>query len=268
MSAKIAVLGLVIEEPSPAHRLTAKLRQRLSSAEFVDSNVYSALTRLEREGLVVRAHEASSAYEATEEGVRHFEQWLSASSPAPPLRDPLQMKMALCQPRNLPRMIELVYGQELVCLGRVQELKRSFERMRPPDPSRWSGLVLVMARDADLAYWEARLGWLQGVRESLEAMSSGYRDASGRVRDVGAGPRDESGRVRDVGAGPRDESGRVRDVGAGPRDESGRVRNAGAGPRDESGRVRNVGAGPRDESGRVRNAGAGCQDASGRVREA
>ncbi len=52
MSAKIAVLGLVIEEPGPAHRLTAKLRQRLSSAGFVDSNVYSALTRLERDGLV------------------------------------------------------------------------------------------------------------------------------------------------------------------------------------------------------------------------
>lgn len=212
MSAKIAVLGLVIEEPSPAHRLTAKLRQRLSSAEFVDSNVYSALTRLEREGLVVRAHEASSAYEATEEGVRHFEQWLSASSPAPPLRDPLQMKMALCQPQHLPRMIELVYGQELVCLGRVQELKQSFERMRPPDPSRWSGLVLMMARDADLSYWEARLGWLQGVRESLEAMGSGYRDAGGPARDVGSGCRDASGRVRHVGTGDQHASGRVREA--------------------------------------------------------
>jgi DNA-binding PadR family transcriptional regulator len=184
MSAKIAVLGLVIEEPSPAHRLTAKLRQRLSSAEFVDSNVYSALTRLERDGLVVRPHEASSAFQATEEGVRHFEQWLFASSSAPPLRDELHMKIALCQPHNLPRMIELVYGQELVCLGRVQELKQSFERMRPPDPSRWSGLVLVMARDAELAFWEARLGWLQGVRESLENISAGFQDASRRAREA------------------------------------------------------------------------------------
>jgi DNA-binding PadR family transcriptional regulator len=193
MSAKIAVLGLVIEEPSPAHRLTAKLRQRLSSAEFVDSNVYSALTRLEREGLVARAHETPSAYEATEEGVRHFEQWLFASSSAPPLRDELHLKIALCQPRNLPRMIELVYGQELVCLGRVQELKRSFERIRPPDPSRWSGLVLVMVRDAELAFWEARLGWLQGVRESLENMSAEFQGASRRARE-GAGCQDHPSR--------------------------------------------------------------------------
>ncbi len=178
MSAKIAVLGLVIEEPSPAPRLTAKLRQRLSSAEFVDSNVYAALTRLEREGLV-RPHEEST-YEATEEGVRHFEQWLLSSSAAPPLRDELHMKIALCQPRNVPRLIELIHGQELVCLGRVQELKRSFERVRAPEAHRWSGLVMVLVRDAELAAWESRLTWLQGVRESLEHMSEEFQSASAR----------------------------------------------------------------------------------------
>ncbi len=170
MSAKIAVLGLVIEEPGPAHRLTAKLRQRLASAEFVDSNVYSALTRLERDGLVsaVASHSAGEpargapdalrgiaargiamgrtravrvdqrAFQATPAGVRHFEEWLLSSSPAPPLRDELHMKIALCQPHNLPRLIELVHGQELVCLGRVQELK---SLLRAALPSRAGALV-------------------------------------------------------------------------------------------------------------------------------
>ncbi len=247
MSAKIAVLGLVIEEPGPAHRLTAKLRQRLSSAGFVDSNVYSALTRLERDGLVraidvgqaaERAHGVAQAaapfasarravarpqlaavglrgavtapaeqvgmrrqqsgaglqrsasrrapgsradsrcFEATPAGVRHFEEWLLRSSTAPPLRDELHMKVALCQPHNLPRLVELVYGQELICLARVQELKRTFERMRPPAPNRWSGLVLVHIRDAELSFWEARLTWLQGVRESLEGMHAEYERAT------------------------------------------------------------------------------------------
>ena len=246
MSAKIAVLGLVIEEPGPAHRLTAKLRQRLASAGFVDSNVYSALTRLERDGLVraigeeqaperthgvsqsgtpfpsarrvsggpqlaavgVRAAAAaaeqtgmsrlqagvgrqrsaarrapgsradSRSFEATPAGVRHFEEWLLRSSTAPPLRDELHMKVALCQPHNLPRLVELVYGQELICLGRVQELKHTFERMRPPAPTRWSGLVLVHIRDAELSFWEARLAWLQGVRESLEGMRVEYERAT------------------------------------------------------------------------------------------
>ncbi len=232
MSAKIAVLGLVIEEPGPAHRLTAKLRQRLASAGFVDSNVYSALTRLERDGLVraigehpagepaqgasssrrifTTARRAASrsqpaaagsqpscavpqrppsrrspgsradarSFEATPAGVKHFEEWLLSSSTVPPLRDDLHMKVALCQPRNLPRLVELVYGQELLCLARVQELKRSFEGVRPPAPDRWSGLVLVHIRDAELAFWEARLTWLQGVRESLEDMHAEYERAT------------------------------------------------------------------------------------------
>ncbi len=258
MSAKIAVLGLVIEEPGPAHRLTAKLRQRLSSAGFVDSNVYSALTRLERDGLVRaigedravgQTHEVSQpaapfavasrsvsrlqlaavgsraaaaatseqrlipqqrgtirqqsgmaqqqrsvarrtpgsradsrCFEATPAGVRHFEEWLLRSSTAPPLRDELHMKVALCQPHNLPRLVELVYGQELICLGRVQELKHTFERMRPPAPDRWSGLVLVHIRDAELSFWEARLTWLQGVRESLEGMHAEYERATRTIR--------------------------------------------------------------------------------------
>jgi DNA-binding PadR family transcriptional regulator len=212
MSAKIAVLGLVIEEPGPAHRLTAKLRQRLASAEFVDSNVYSALARLERDGLVraigdegpdlsvVRtapagrtltprralarrgpgARAESRMFEATLDGVRHFEEWLLGSSSAPPLRDELHMKVALCQPHNLPRLVELVYGQELVCLGRVHELKQAFQRMQPPAPDRWSGLVLVHVRDAELSFWDARLRWLQGVRESLERMHAEYERATRR----------------------------------------------------------------------------------------
>lgn len=218
MSAKIAVLGLVIEEPGPPHRLTAKLRQRLASAEFVDSNVYSALARLEREGLV-RAVERSTpvkggarlaavpdvdddsglratvrrtpgsrsesrVFEATPAGVQRFEEWLLGSSCAPPLRDELHMKVALCQPHNLPRLIELVYGQELVCLGRVQELRRAFERMQPPSPNRWSGLVLVHVRDAELSFWDARLTWLQGVRESLERMHTAYGAARRRYSEA------------------------------------------------------------------------------------
>ncbi len=219
MSAKIAVLGLVIEEPGPPHRLTAKLRQRLASAEFVDSNVYSALARLERDGLV-RAVEPAEAdrttdrlaavpggvtgsrpprsavrrspgaraetrvFEATLAGVQHFEEWLLGSSAAPPLRDELHMKVALCQPHNLPRLIELVYGQELVCLGRVQELRRSFQRMQPPTPDRWSGMVLVHVRDAELSFWDARLTWLQGVRASLERMHAAHLGARRRYSEA------------------------------------------------------------------------------------
>ncbi len=194
MSAKIAVLGLVIEEPAPAYRLTAKLRQRLASAGFVDSNVYSALTRLERDGLIrgVMVHvdkgeaakgktkksadsgSATQYFEATAAGVRVFEEWLLESSVAPPLRDELHMKIALCQPRNLSRMIELVHGQEIVCLAHVEGLQRAYQQTHPPDPHRWQGLVMTLAKDAELSFWKSRVTWLQGVRASLERVREGF----------------------------------------------------------------------------------------------
>ncbi len=125
----------------------------------------------------------SRAFQATPAGVRHFEEWLLGSSSAPPLRDELHMKIALCQPHNLPRLIELVYGQELVCLARVRELRRSFERVSPPMPERWSGLVLGHIRDAELSFWDTRLAWLQGVRESLERIHAEYQCATRRRRE-------------------------------------------------------------------------------------
>jgi hypothetical protein len=54
--------------------------------------------------------------------------------------------------------------------------------MRPPAPNRWSGLVLVHIRDAELSFWDSRLTWLQGVRESLEGMHAEYERATGAVR--------------------------------------------------------------------------------------
>ena len=49
------------------------------------------------------------------------------SSALPPLRDELHMKIALCRPRNLSRLIDTIWGQELACLGRVRDLERVSE---------------------------------------------------------------------------------------------------------------------------------------------
>jgi hypothetical protein len=66
-------------------------------------------------------------------------------------------------------MIELIHGQELVCLGRVQDLKRASEA-DGTEGSEWERMVRVISRDAELAFWHARIEWLQGVREMLERL--------------------------------------------------------------------------------------------------
>lgn len=180
MSAKHAVLGLVIEQPGYAYRIALGVRRQLRFADLADSYPYWALEKLENEGLVRRVDESGkplgddepgrrAIYEATRDGVEQFEDWLLSTASEPPLRDDLHFRIALCRPRDAGRMIELIQGQELVCLGRVQDLKRSSEAQAGAC-SEWDRMVRMVSRDAELAFWNARIEWLRGVRERLEGL--------------------------------------------------------------------------------------------------
>ncbi len=202
MSAKHAVLGLVIERPGYGYQLAQRLDERFGSSGFAPSGVYSALDQLSRDELVRSAGELGAGparraaprtiYEATEEGVEHFESWMLDPSPAPPLRDELHMKIALCRPRNVPRLIEVVSGQEVVCLGRLQDLKRRGEET--VSSRNWSSLMGTLATEAEVAFWNARIEWLQNARELLEQLRDEHEAsrAGGTALDAG------SSRLREV----------------------------------------------------------------------
>jgi DNA-binding PadR family transcriptional regulator len=180
VSAKHAVLGLVIEQPGYAYRIASGVRRQLRFADLADSYPYWALEKLEKEGLVRRVDENGNPlnngasgrraiYEATPSGIASFEGWLLSTAAEPPLRDDLHFRIALCRPHDAARMIELIHGQELVCLGRVQDLKRTSEG-ESDEVTEWDRVVRVVSRDAELAFWNARIEWLQGVRERLEGL--------------------------------------------------------------------------------------------------
>src|ERR1700684_23315 len=134
VSAKHAVLGLVIDQPSYADRIASGVRRQLRFADLAASYPSWALETLETEGLVRRVDENGdplrngtpgrrAIYQATPLGEASFEDWLLSTAAEPPLRDDLHFRIALCRPRDARRMIELIHGQELVCLGRVQDLE-------------------------------------------------------------------------------------------------------------------------------------------------
>ncbi len=180
MSAKHAVLGLVIERPGYGYQLAQRLEERFGASGFAPSGVYSALDQLSRDELVRAAGEMGpgparraaprTIYEATQDGIDHFESWMLGSSPAPPLRDELHMKIALCRPQDLPRLIDMVYGQELACIGRLHDLKQLSDREAARDSHEWARLMRVLSRDAEVASWKARIEWLQSARELLERL--------------------------------------------------------------------------------------------------
>jgi DNA-binding PadR family transcriptional regulator len=179
MSAKYAVLGLVIERPGYGYQLAQRLEERFGSSEFAPSGVYSALDQLSRDSFIRSAGEMGGGtsrraaprtiYEATEEGADHFAAWMLEASPTPPLRDELHMKIALCRPSDLPRLIEIVHGQELACMGRLSDLKQRADE-DPPNAQEWSSLMRTLSRDAEVAVWNARIEWLQSARELLEQL--------------------------------------------------------------------------------------------------
>jgi DNA-binding PadR family transcriptional regulator len=179
MSAKHAVLGLVIERPGYGYQLAQRLDERFGSSGFALSGVYSALDQLSRDELVRSSGETAAVpgsraaprtvYEATEAGVDHFEDWMLDASSTPPLRDELHMKIALCRPHNVARLIDVIAGQELVCLGRLADLKR-LAGQNPASSRDWSRLMRMLAGEAEVAFWNARIEWLQNARALLEQL--------------------------------------------------------------------------------------------------
>ena len=134
MSAKNAVLGLVIERPGYGYDLARRLQSRFGSSGFAPTGVYSALDQLSADEMVRSAGQRRNAaneraaprtiYEATPKGVDHFEAWMLGGSSLAPVRDELYMKIALSKPHNLSRLIELARSQEEDCLARMQNLKQ------------------------------------------------------------------------------------------------------------------------------------------------
>jgi DNA-binding PadR family transcriptional regulator len=181
LSAGEAVLGLVIEQPDHGFGLERRLEERFGSAGFAYSTAYSALRRMQKDGLV-RVLDSGpeptgeTTYEATPQGVEHFRHWLRAPSSAPLLREELHAKIALCEPRDLPRLIDVVHAEELAC---VAELDRIRERMvaeqrkgavRSIAEEEWSKLMDRGVVHGEAAFWGGRIKQLAQLRSYLEEL--------------------------------------------------------------------------------------------------
>jgi DNA-binding PadR family transcriptional regulator len=190
MSAGKAVLGLVIQRPGYGYQLEQRVKERFGSAQFVASSIYKALGRLEKDRLirVVGGEELALGdaersrrikYEATPEGVDYFRGWLRASSSVPLVREELQLRLAFCEPHELPRLIEIIQGEEMVCLRTLGDFQRDVEDEQEPlgGPREWSRLMDLAVDHAEAGFWDARIRWLQDVRLFLE----GLRDEAERL---------------------------------------------------------------------------------------
>jgi DNA-binding PadR family transcriptional regulator len=190
LSAGEAVLGLVIELPGNSYQLERRLEGRFGSAQFGHATAYHALKRLAKQDLIRPVSDSNEAdaiaraeagdlpatvYEATPAGITHFRRWLLASTATPPLREELQAKIAFCGREDLPRMIQIVREAELACGAQLKDLNERMRRERRlQGDDQWRRLMGMIVTAGDVAWWDARIRWLQALRQYLQREGQRY----------------------------------------------------------------------------------------------
>jgi DNA-binding PadR family transcriptional regulator len=214
MSAKHAVLGLVIERPGYGYDLARRLRERFGSSGFAPTGVYSALDQLSAEGLVRAAGARPgggaseraaprTVYEATPQGQRQFDRWMAASAPPAHVRDELNMKLSLSRARDLPSLVEQARAQEAQCLQRLEAIRRGDAGERRPAQGAelaWPRVAALLVRDAEVRQLQTRIEWLQRARAIMTRLLGEARAAQRQPHDEAGG--EESARYGEAqGAG-------------------------------------------------------------------
>lgn len=185
-----ALVGFLAGGPLHAVALGRAVEQWLPGADVPLQRVHVMLDRLMRLGFIEplpaerpsngRARQTIVRYRATESGLGHLRQWLRSPLPAPQLHDELLTRLVVCSRSDAPRLIELVREQIRRCSKqalRLQFISDEVAEMQedglPVDD--WRTTTRLLARDCELAYWTALLGFLEEVREMLEALRDGRR---------------------------------------------------------------------------------------------
>jgi DNA-binding PadR family transcriptional regulator len=170
MSVRIAVLGLVIERPGYGYDLAQRLDERCGAWRWNTTAVYTTLKGLERDGYVRSRTEAGFArpavkrtiYDATREGREHFREWMLALAEPAPVRQDLDLKLALATPELLPEMIALTRVEEQQCVDELQSLSNA-------QPSQWDGSWSAaftgdLERNSRIRQLRSRIEWFEEVR--------------------------------------------------------------------------------------------------------
>jgi DNA-binding PadR family transcriptional regulator len=184
MSAKHALLGLLLERPAYPYQLANRLQERLGPAWNVNSGqLYQTIKSLEKDGLIERVrnaapeHEDRHVFSITDDGVLEFERFFCQTPDSVRLcRRPLLLKITFAGPRQLEKALAKIDAYEQDCAERLAQIARLREEL-PGDGSllRADQLLLRLNLSADVFQLEGELRWARHAREMLSWLSS--RDA-------------------------------------------------------------------------------------------
>jgi DNA-binding PadR family transcriptional regulator len=181
MSAKHALLGLLLQGSAYPYQLGDRLQGRLGPAWIINSGqLYQTIERLEREGLIEPVEGSAESrkdrhiFAITDSGVGEFERWFEeASSGARLLRRPLLVKITLAGPERLKDALEQIDAYELDCAERLKELSQAQETIAVRETKvRADRVLLRLNLTADIAQLEGELQWARHAYEMVSWLIS------------------------------------------------------------------------------------------------
>jgi DNA-binding PadR family transcriptional regulator len=176
MSAKHALLGLLLHKPAYTYQLGDRLQARLGPTWAINSGqLYQTVKRLERDELIERvggdmeARDDRHIFAITASGVEEFERWFEEITSAVRLsRRPLLVKITLAGPERLRDALEQIDAYEFECAACLKELSRTQEAITTEGPRiRADHVLLRLALSADIFQLEAELRWARHAHEMV-----------------------------------------------------------------------------------------------------
>lgn len=181
MSAKHALLGLLLDRPAYPYQMADRMQQRLGPAWQVNSgSLYNTVKAMEEDGLIERIESVSTArgdrhvYSITDGGTREFERWFEQTPDTVRLpRRPLLLKITFAGADRLTQAIGKLDDYERECAERLSVIAGMRESLPATEEPlvRADHLLLRLNLSSDIFALEGELRWAQHARELLTWLS-------------------------------------------------------------------------------------------------
>jgi DNA-binding PadR family transcriptional regulator len=178
MSARHALLGLLLDRPGYPYELGERLQRRLGPAWRVNSGqLYQDIEWLRNKGLIERVDDRSSragrhVYAITDEGIDVFEEWLNDVGDGPrPIRRPLLAKVTLAGPARIRRTLEQIDAYQRDRAELLADLLRQEAAVATDEtPVRADHVLLRLNLSADIYALQGELRWARRARDVIVSL--------------------------------------------------------------------------------------------------
>lgn len=172
MSVRNALLGLLARRPAHGYELHDAFEAMVGGEQVWDlkpAQVYTTLSRLEREGLVTEEGVQQDAgpekriYAITDSGRKELEAWFSSPARSDHQRQEFFLKLMISLGTDEGDPLRMIYVQRA---SLYRELHAATMRRSKTDPE--SQLALILLMDLAVMHLEAELRWLEMVEARLD----------------------------------------------------------------------------------------------------